>query len=166
MMITTTIGQYFLTRWLTGSSDYFTGEVSITEDIAFPVTKNLRVTVNDLDTVSRDSKLSMLEISVNGDILDSDLNPSFDPDETEYELIVDNRNLTVGSTSTVITPTLSDANSANAVLVFEQTNTTIVSGEGQMIDLRGGEKYHRDYSNCWRSFKRASTRLRLQDLIR
>ena len=80
----------------TGNSDYFTGGGSITEDIAFPVTKNLRVTVNDLDTVSRDSKLFMLEISVNGDGLDSDLNPSFDPDETEYELIVDNRDMSVG----------------------------------------------------------------------
>ena len=56
----------------------------------------------------------------------------------DYELIVDNRDLTVVSTSTVITPILSDANSANAVLVFEQTNTTIVSGEGQIINLEAG----------------------------
>ena len=48
----------------------------------------------------------------------------------------------VVSTSTVITPILSDVagtNSANAVLVFEETNTTIVSGEGQMINLGAGK---------------------------
>ena len=122
----------------TGNSDYFTGG-SVTGNPVLPVTKNLRVTVNDLDTVSRDSKLFMLEISVNGDGLDSDLNPSFDPDETEYELIVDNRDMSVVSTSTVITPILSDVDSANAVLVFEQTETTIVSGEGQIIDLGAGK---------------------------
>ena len=57
----------------------------------------------------------------------------------DYKLIVDNRDMSVVSTSTVITPILSDANSANAVLVFEETNTTIVSGEGQMIDLEVGK---------------------------
>ena len=67
-----------------GNSDYTTRPEGV-------VTADLRVTVNDTDTISRDSKLSMLEISVNGDVLDSDLNPSFDPNTTEYELIVDNR---------------------------------------------------------------------------
>ena len=38
----------------------------------------------------------------------------------------------------MITPTLSDVDSANAVLVFKETNTTIVSGGGQMIDLEAG----------------------------
>ena len=126
-----------------GSSDYFTGGGSITEDIAFPVTADLRVMVNDPDpSVSADSRLSMLEISVDGVDLDSDLNPSFDPNETDYELIVDNRSGAVGSTSTVITPTLSDVTGpsfAKAVLVFEETNTTIVSGEGQIIDLGAGK---------------------------
>ena len=63
-----------------GNSDYITGG-SITGDPALPVTADLRVTVNDLDSVSRDSKLSMLEISVNGDTLA--LDPSFDPDDSE-----------------------------------------------------------------------------------
>ena len=79
---------------------------------------------------------------MNGDVLDSDLNPSFDPNTTDYELIVDNRSGAVGSTSTVITPTLSDVtgtNFAKAVLVFEETNTTVVSGEGQIINLGAGK---------------------------
>ena len=47
--------------------------------------------------------------------------------------------MSVVSTSTVITPILSDIDSANAVLVFEETETTIVSGEGQIIDLGAGK---------------------------